>query len=121
MNTFKLEGLTESDIKSNSYEHLKVMIKNKIIQVISNKGAAVNSKEDILTYHTILQHLFATDEASNGSFYIQDADKQEYPAVKLHDTPFMEIESYHKLNPVLRALHRTCVLFTLVAEKKRQV
>ena len=76
MNTFKLEGLTESDIKSNSYEHLKVMIKNKIIQVISNKGAAVNSKEDILTYHTILQHLFATDErlgkveASDGTFYI---------------------------------------------------
>ena len=120
-NTFKVETLNDNDIKSNSYEHLKVMLKNKIIQVVSAKSTVFNSKEEIRTYHTILTHLFATDEASDGSFYVQDANLQVYPAVKLHDTPFMAVESYHKLNPVLRALHRTCVIFNLVVDKKKQI
>ena len=33
----------------------------------------------------------------------------------------MAVESYHKLNPVLRALHRTCVIFNLVVDKKKQI
>ena len=120
-NTFKVETLNDNDIKSNSYEHLKVMLKNKIIQVVSAKSTVFNSREEIRNYHTILTHLFATDEASDGSFYVQDANLQVYPAVKLHDTPFMAVESYHKLNPVLRALHRTCVIFNLVVDKKKQI
>ena len=60
-NTFKIEVLNDNDIKSNtSYEHLKVMLKNKIIQVVSAKSTVFNSKEEIRTYHNsyLLYNLF---------------------------------------------------------------